>query len=105
MTIEDDDNKATVTLMGKQAEQLFGCSCQDLLNKRFYQTEQDLPMEIEKTIGETHLFEIRITYNGELVIKSISQNLQILEGTSALPTAATPQKALFISESEKRSKR
>lgn len=86
MTIEDDDNQATVTLMVKQAEQLFGCSCQDLLNKRLYQTEQDLPMEIEKSIGQAYLFEIRITFNGELVIKSISQNPQIPEGTTEIPT-------------------
>lgn len=118
MTIEDHDNQATVTIMGKQAEQLFGCSCQDLLNKRLYQTEQELPIEIEKTIGQAHLFEIRISVNGDMVIKSISQKPQIPEGTTETPTTATPEKmlerkrpthtigtTLFISESEKRYKR
>lgn len=75
-------------------------------------------MEIEKTVGQAYLFEIRITFNGELVIKRILHNPQILERTSKTPTAATPEKTmerkrsmhtigktLFISESEKRSKR
>lgn len=75
-------------------------------------------MEIEKTVGQAYLFEIRITFNGELVIKCISHNPQILERTSETSTATTPEKTMetqrsmhtigkmmFISQSEKRSKR
>lgn len=51
-------------------------------------------MEIEKTISQDYLFEIKITFNGKLVIKSISKNLQIPERTSETPTAATPEKTL-----------
>lgn len=50
-------------------------------------------MEIEKTIGQDYLFEIKITFNGKLVIKNISQNLQI-ERTTETITAATPEKTL-----------
>ncbi|KAM5578733.1 hypothetical protein ABKV19_008843 [Rosa sericea] len=56
MTIDDADNQATVMLMGRQAEQFFGSSCQDLVNKRSYPTEKTLPEEIAKTIGQNQPF-------------------------------------------------
>ncbi|XP_040365132.1 uncharacterized protein LOC112172711 isoform X2 [Rosa chinensis] len=38
VTIRDDNNQATLILMGRQAEQLFGINCQNLENKRLYPT-------------------------------------------------------------------
>ncbi|PRQ54138.1 putative nucleic acid-binding protein [Rosa chinensis] len=55
MTIENDTNQATVVLMRRQAEQLFGSKCQDLVNNSMYSTKQTVPKEIQRTIGENYL--------------------------------------------------
>lgn len=71
MTIKDKDNYATVIVMGKEGEQLFGSTCEDLLNKRTYPTEHTLPKEIKQTIGQTYQFHIKVNPNSELVVKNI----------------------------------
>ncbi|XP_062009616.1 uncharacterized protein LOC133726153 [Rosa rugosa] len=66
MTITDGQNEATVIIMGKPAEQLFGSSCKDLVSKRSYPTESTLPEEIEKTRGQKFLFQLKIKEDSEL---------------------------------------
>lgn len=116
MTIEDSENQATLTLMGNQAECLFGFTCQDLLKKTHYQTQQALPEEMEKIIGKSYLFEIKVNLNGELLVKNvfpdpkIAHQDPIIVTPDRLPherkrTIDTSSRALFISEPEKGPKR
>lgn len=120
MTIEDADDQATVMLMGRQAEQLFGSVCQDLVNKRIYPTQQTLPEEIKKTIGQNHLFQIKVNPDNKLIVTGIFPDVQaFLPSTQEDPANTTPdhplserkrtietsKNALFISEPEKKTKR
>lgn len=72
MIIEDKESQATLTLMGRQAEEFFNSKCEQLLQKRFYPTEQLLPEEIVYKVGQTHLFEIKVNQNGDLMVRSIT---------------------------------
>ncbi|XP_050368466.1 uncharacterized protein LOC126786629 isoform X2 [Argentina anserina] len=121
MTVDDGDNEATMTVLGKQAEQLFNATCQDLLSKRFYATETDLPEEITQTIGQNHIFEIKVNFNRELVVKAVLPNPQaVLNPTDELPIPITApddthwarkrgretsETTLFSSEAGKKTKR
>ncbi|PRQ59526.1 putative nucleic acid-binding protein [Rosa chinensis] len=120
MTIKDKDNYATVIVMGKEGEQLFGSTCEDLLNKRTYPTEHTLPKEIKQTIGQTYQFHIKVNPNSELVVKNIVPDPEAsLPLTEKEPTSDTPdqllseikrgihasKRALFTSEPHKTSKR
>ncbi|PRQ28613.1 putative nucleic acid-binding protein [Rosa chinensis] len=49
VTIEDPNSEATVKLRGKPAEQLFGITCKELLNKCPYAPQETLPPEILQT--------------------------------------------------------
>ncbi|XP_062001173.1 uncharacterized protein LOC133718359 [Rosa rugosa] len=119
VTIHDDHNQATVILMGKQGQQLFGISCQDLVNKRLYPTEQTLPEEIKKIFGQTYLFQIQINQYGELVVENVFPSQQSSASmVEQNPSTATPErlssekkrgietsgKTLFITETEKKAK-
>ncbi|XP_050369192.1 uncharacterized protein LOC126787331 [Argentina anserina] len=50
MMIDDGSDETTITLMGKQAEQLFGCNCEELVNKlslrhnKLYQKQLRTPL-------------------------------------------------------------
>ncbi|KAM5556188.1 replication protein A 70 kDa DNA-binding subunit B-like [Rosa sericea] len=120
VTIGDRENEATLIVMGKAAEQLFGNTCPELLNKRQYPTTQTLPKEIEDTIGQQYLFEIQPKSHGELIVKSVSPDPQnFVAVPEQHPTTATPdrpsterkrtvetsKKALFTTEQQKKSKR
>ncbi|XP_061989662.1 uncharacterized protein LOC133708213 [Rosa rugosa] len=114
MTIEDLENEATLIVMGKAAEQLFGNSCQELMNRRQYPTRQTLPKEIEDTIGQHHLFQIEPRSNSELIVKAIFPDPEDPVGVATPDrstsekkkrTVETSKKALFIGEPEKKSKR
>ncbi|XP_050374985.1 uncharacterized protein LOC126792603 isoform X2 [Argentina anserina] len=120
MIIEDDTNESMVTLMGRPAEELFGASCRELLNRRFYASETELPEEITNTIGQTHLFEIKMSYNSEFSVKDVHQAPQSTQtsGHAVHPTAETPERlnygknrigqtteiCMFTPESEKKNK-
>lgn len=73
VTIKDDKDQITLTLMGKQAEGLFGYTCSELLNKREYKSYDDLPEEITAKKGERYMFELKtnFNFNRELIIKAI----------------------------------
>lgn len=73
VTIKDDKDQITLTLMGKQAEDFFGCTCSELLNKRDYKSDDDLPEEITAKKGQRYLFELKtnFNFNRELIIKAI----------------------------------
>ncbi|PRQ60262.1 putative nucleic acid-binding protein [Rosa chinensis] len=120
VTIEDRENEAILIVMGEAAEQLFGNTCPELLNKQQEPTRQALPKEIENTIGQQYLFEIQPKSHGELIVKSVSPDPQSFVAVSEQhPTTATPdrpsterkrtvetsKKALFTTEQEKKSKR
>ncbi|PRQ45436.1 putative replication protein A, OB [Rosa chinensis] len=119
VTIRDDNNQATLILMGRQAEQLFGINCQDLVNKRLYPTEQTLPEEIKKTTDETYLFEITVNEYSELMVRNIFPSKQSFASmVEQTPTTVPPErlsterkrnieasgKALCIVEPEKKAK-
>ncbi|XP_004297593.1 PREDICTED: uncharacterized protein LOC101292594 isoform 1 [Fragaria vesca subsp. vesca] len=72
MTVEDKESRATLTVMGREAAQLFNSSCQELLEKRFSPTEQSLPEEIGDTMRQAHLFEIKLKPNHGFMVRSIS---------------------------------
>ncbi|XP_024195510.1 uncharacterized protein LOC112198592 [Rosa chinensis] len=105
--------------MGRQAEQLFGINCQDLVNKRLYPTEQTLPEEIKKTTDETYLFEITVNQYSELMVRNIFPSKQSFASmVEQTPTTVTSErlptegkrnieasgKALCIIEPEKKAK-
>lgn len=116
MVIQDDENEATVTLMGAQAERLFGSTCENLLNKTPHEA---LPQEIQNTIGQTHVFELGFNNYGYLLVKGIVSDQIIPKPATELhPATETPKKmserkreidgtakALFASEPQKKSKR
>lgn len=71
MIIQDRESQATLTLMGRQAEQLFNSKCEELLQRRFYPTEQVLPKEIIDQVGQTYLFEVKLNHYGDLMVRNI----------------------------------
>lgn len=120
MTIEDGDHEATVIIMGKHAEQLFGSTCKDLVAKRSYPTAETLPQEIEKTMGQKLLFQIKVKDTSELIVRGVFPDGKLLTPPPQKdPATATPdhppferkrliekgRKQLFISEPEKKPKR
>ncbi|XP_040365775.1 uncharacterized protein LOC112179817 [Rosa chinensis] len=105
--------------MGKQGQQLFGISCQDLVNKRLYPTEQTLPEEIKKMVGQTYLFQIQINQYGELAVENVFPSQQssasMVEQNPSTATLErlssekkrgieTSGKTLFITETETKAK-
>lgn len=66
------ENQVTLTLMRRQAEELFNSKCEKLLEKKFYPTEQSLPEEIVDKVGQAHLFEIKVNQNRDFMVKSIT---------------------------------
>ncbi|KAM5586715.1 hypothetical protein ABKV19_005565 [Rosa sericea] len=120
MTIEDHENEVTVVLMGRQAEQIFGTTCQELVNKRAYPNQHTLPPEIENAVDQRYLFQLKFNQYRELVVKAVypdqqdsspSTLLQPTIATAAHPasprkrTIQTRSKAPFDSETEKKTKR
>ena len=114
LTIKDQLGWATLTLGGNEAEQLFNNTCEELLAKRKYDTEQSLPEEIVETVGQTHIFEIQIKLNHELVVKSITPNTITAEPITTTPAqpqsdrkriSETSRKSLFKDDSEKKIRR
>ncbi|XP_061996787.1 uncharacterized protein LOC133714637 isoform X2 [Rosa rugosa] len=53
-TIEDPNSEATVKLRGKAAEQLFGITCKELIDKYPYAPQETLPQEILQTRADPH---------------------------------------------------
>ena len=93
MTIEDATNEATVTVMGKEAEKLFGTTCEQLVNKRPPDAQQTLPKDIENTIGQCYLFEIKFSKYGQRTVKRILSDHQIPKSPREQQLmTATPQK-------------
>lgn len=120
MIIYDRNNQATVLIMGKEAEQLFGISCADLLKKELYGTELIVLEEMQKTADETYLFELKFNMNNELFVRNIFPTHQASASlTQQEPTTTTPDRILYqkkrniegssrtvsLSESEKKLKR
>ncbi|XP_050369948.1 uncharacterized protein LOC126788028 isoform X2 [Argentina anserina] len=88
LTIEDDkEDQITLTLMGQQAEQLFGYTCSELLEKRNYAGNHDLPEEIAAKRGNKYLFDLQVKLDREITVKGIQPNPDNDE-----PISATPQK-------------
>lgn len=111
MIIEDEESQATLTLMGRQAQQLFKNSCQELLEKRFYPTEQSLPEEIVDTVGQTHLFEIKLKPDRGFTVSGIAPSKDAATTTVDLPqterkrTNESGLTTLSKKEPEKKSRR
>lgn len=95
MTIHDNDDQAIVTIMGNPADELFGCSCQDLLEGPYYEGGQVLPELITQVQGQTHLFEIKVNTNGDLMVRRIVMDPKISKSMlDKEPTSHTPEKMI-----------
>ncbi|PRQ51196.1 putative replication protein A, OB [Rosa chinensis] len=96
MIIYDRNNQATVLIMGKEAEQLFGISCADLLKKELYGTELIVLEEMQKTADQTYLFELKFNMNNELFVRNIFPTHQASASlTQQEPTTTTPDRFLY----------
>lgn len=103
MTIKDDLNHTiTFTLLGKQAEKFFGYTCLELLSKREYKNEEDFPKEITDKVGKTYLFELKINWNHEMIVRNIhpdsdtDESIEVHGESSALgeeAVSSTPEKS------------
>ena len=105
--------------MGRPAEQLFGCTCEELVIKMPIEEKQTLPKEIQDTIGQSHMFELEKYKNGELTVKRILSDQQASNSAvNQNPVTVTPEKTferkrridataktLFTSESKKKMER
>nr|XP_011469187.1 PREDICTED: uncharacterized protein LOC105352885 isoform X2 [Fragaria vesca subsp. vesca] len=95
VVIEDPNNEALLKLRGKPAEQLFGITCKELINKYHYTTQESLPQEILQTIGQIYIFQIQITEKHELIIKGIFPDKQSsAQQTQYETTTSTPAQTL-----------
>lgn len=72
MIIENKENQATLTFMGRQAKELFNKCEIEMLEKKFYPTEQSLPKEIADNVGQAYLFEIKVNLNRDMMVRSIT---------------------------------
>ncbi|KAL6214525.1 hypothetical protein ACLB2K_013958 [Fragaria x ananassa] len=114
---EEKDNKHFCPLHGlqnpqpSQAQQLFKNSCQELLEKRFYPTEQSLPEEIVDTVGQAHLFEIKLKPDRGFTVSGIAPSKDAATTTVDLPqterkrTNESGLTTLSKKEPEKKSRR
>lgn len=80
--------------MGKQAESFFGYTCLELLNKRDYESDKDLPEEITAKRGESYLFELKINFNfnREIIVKAIHPDPGIDDQILTTPPKITERK-------------
>lgn len=103
MTIKDDLNQTiTFTLLGRQAEKFFGYTCLELLSKREYKNKEDFPEEITNKVCKTYLFELKINWNHEMIVRNIHpdpdthESMEVHGESSALreePVSSTPEKS------------
>ncbi|KAM5551507.1 hypothetical protein ABKV19_026384 [Rosa sericea] len=88
-TIEDPNSEATIKLKGKPAEQLFGITCRELIDRYPYAPQETLPQEILQTTGQIHIFQIQISEANDFIVKGV------FPSTKNQPSASTPAHPLY----------
>lgn len=58
--INDETNEASAIIRRKQAEELFGTTCDDLILKKNHKNPNVLPPEILEAQGQIKLLELKI---------------------------------------------
>lgn len=97
-------DRTTVMLIGKPGEDLFGISCEELVIQKNHTDQTILPPEILKIKGQTRVLQLKIGFKNDLIIKTVYPDFQLPAKRTYKQSAASTQRELFKSETEKKQK-
>ena len=72
--IEDETDSATVLVIGRSGDSLFGVSCEEAFNEVREMAENSAPPALMRLMGQTRLMEIVYGKRNDFVIKSVHQD-------------------------------
>lgn len=89
--ITDETDEASTIIRGKQAEELFGTTCDDLILKKNHKNPNVLPPEILEAQGQIKLLELKIGPSQNVIAKGIYEDVDGLTPTQCIqPSSFTP---------------
>ncbi|XP_062009186.1 uncharacterized protein LOC133725825 [Rosa rugosa] len=96
LLIEDETDQAHAVLMGKEAEEICGISCEDLIIKKNCKNQRIIPQEILQLEGQIKLLKLKPGTKRDFLIKGIYEDVHKFTPTQDIePTTSTPNKKIF----------
>ncbi|XP_024186274.1 uncharacterized protein LOC112190983 [Rosa chinensis] len=101
--ITDETDEASAIIKGKQGEELFGTTCEDLILNKNHDNPNILPQEILRIEGQIKLLELEIGTAQNVIVKGIHEDIRGLNPTQRIqpssstadniqPSSSTPDK-------------
>ncbi|XP_062000417.1 replication protein A 70 kDa DNA-binding subunit C-like isoform X1 [Rosa rugosa] len=88
--INDETDEASTIIKGKQAEELFGTTCEDLILNKNLDNPNILPPEILRIEGQIKLLQLEIGTTQNVIVKGIHEDIRGLNPTQRIqPSSST----------------